>query len=107
MAESLPPLTLTDLLADLDNPTLTAYVFIGAEKDAGWKIALAAERMISAVRVYRIAPEIAAAVREQFDVTGGTVGIVFGFGRDVKDALTKAKAEDALKVFNAIWDSDD
>jgi hypothetical protein len=107
MAESLPPLTLDHLLTDLDNPTLTAYVYIGAEKDDGWAIALAAERMISQVRVYRVGPDDASAVRKQFAVSPATVGVVFGFARDVKNAFTKAKAEDALIVFNAIWDSDD
>jgi hypothetical protein len=106
MAESLPPLTLDGLLADLDNPTLTAYVYIGAAGDDGWAIAQAAERMIAAVRVYRVAAENAAAVRREFDLKPSMVGIVFGFRRDVKNTFTKAKAEDALAVFNAIWDSD-
>ena len=106
MVESLPPLTLDALLVDLDNPTLTAYVYIGEEKDPGWNIAISAERIIPAVRAYRASPPTASAVRKQFGVTAATVGIVFGYGRDVKASLTKARAEDALTVFNAIWDSD-
>ncbi|MCC7014654.1 MAG: hypothetical protein IT454_18985 [Planctomycetes bacterium] len=106
MAESLPPLTLAALLQALANPSFTAYAYIGGEKDRGWSIAKAAEKMIPNVRVYRIAPSEASAARSEFGASPSIVGIVFGFGLDVTDKLNAKAAEDALRVFNAIWDSD-
>src|SRR5262245_44457578 len=100
------PMSLDELLTELDDPAFTAYVCIAADGELAWKIALGAQKMIPNVRSYRVAPSDAAPVRKEFGVPSSTVGLVFGYGRDVKFKLTKAKADDALTVFNAIWDSD-
>lgn len=105
MAESLPPLTLDDLLTDLDNPHFSGYVYIGKAADKGWAVAIGAQDFIPAVRVYRADPKVADEVRAEFDAAKKDVGLVFGWKRDVKRKLTQAETEDALTVMNAIWDS--
>ncbi len=106
MVNSLPPLSLAELVAEIEDPTFTSYVYIGAGSDKGWGIAKGAQKMIANVRVFRVAPAQGAEVRAEFSVPPSTVGIVFGFGRDVTARLNQATADDALKVFEAIWASD-
>ena len=102
MAETVPPLTMDQLVDSLNNKNFSSYVFIGADTDTGWKMAIASQKILPALRVYRINQEMAAEVKARFNVTNGRVSIVFGWVADVKDMLTKEQAEDFLTVTNAI-----
>jgi len=102
MAETVPPLTIEQLEDSLNNQNFSSYVFIGAEEDTGWKMAIAAQKILPALRVYRIDQEMAAAVKAKFNVTDDQVCIVFGWVMDVKEMLTQEQAEDFLTVTDAI-----
>lgn len=103
MSDTLPPMTLAGLKEDLANPHYSAYVYIGDEADDGWALALAAQGMIPALRVYRVADrDSAKAVRDEFEVPKTHLAAVFGYGIKVHSTLTRAKAEDYLTMTQAI-----
>lgn len=102
MAESLPPMTLEELLAALENPHFSSYVYFGKEADKGWKVALAAQRYVPCLRVYRVSDSLKKDVRNKFDVTGAKSGVVFDFGTRVKATLTRTQTEKPLLVFDII-----
>jgi hypothetical protein len=102
MAETLPPMTLDELNTALDNPHFSTYVYIGAENDKGWKMALAIFKLLPALRIYRVASSSAATIRQTFNVPNTHVGVVFGWDREVKETLTKAKSTDFFAVSSAI-----
>jgi hypothetical protein len=106
MAETLPPLTIQGLEEALANPNFKAYVYIGNAQDTGWALAISAQRMLAAVRVYLVTTKaLADTVRQHFEVAPDSVGIVFGWELDVRHQLSKAEAEDFLTVAKAIADA--
>jgi len=102
MAESLPPMTLAQLQAALENPHFRSYVYFGKKTDRGWKVAVRAQEVMPALRVYLVAPSMAADVRNQFGVPASHVGAVFDFGTTVKSTLSKSKADDMFSLTDAI-----
>lgn len=102
MAEVLPPMTVKQLLVHLDNPNFSAYVYIGLDQDKGWGVALFAQQLVPALRVYRADTAVAAELRGQFQVDESAVGIVFGWKREIGDRLSKTKAGNAMTVIQAI-----
>ena len=95
--------SLEQLTAALTNPNFTSYVYIGTEQDRGWKLAIAAQKMLPALRVYCVTnPAVAAQVRTNFNAQPPYVGIVFGWGSEVKDRLLPAQADDYLTLTQAI-----
>lgn len=103
MAEVLPPMTLLELLKDLDNGAFSDYVYIGG-RDDGWTVANMAHDWIPALRIYRVVPgkPVEAEVRSEFNVASKYVGIVFGWDRRVVKRLTQSEAEDPQLVFDEI-----
>jgi hypothetical protein len=102
MAETVPPLTIKQLEDSLNNQNFSSYVFIGATTDTGWKMAIAAQKILPALRVYLIDQVKAAEVRAKFNVPQECISIVFGWTADVKRMLTKSEAEDFFTVTDAI-----
>jgi hypothetical protein len=99
MPEQLPPLTSDDLKVALGNPAFSVYAYIGKESDRGWEVAQAAFNLLPALRIYLV-------TRRELvsdwttDATGRA--IVWGFGRNPKQHLLKAEADDLVKVLAAI-----
>lgn len=102
MAESLPPLTLTDLNDALNNPHFSTYLFFGEEGDRGWTLAIAAQNTLPGLRVYRVAPECAGEVRSTFGVSVGDVGLCLDWGSTVKEKLDRAGADDFINLLEAL-----
>ena len=102
MAESLPPLKLTELKKDLDNPNFSDYLYIGNEKDKGWSVAMFAHGVIPALRVFRIDPSVEAEVRKELKLDGTSLGIVFGWKPILREQLSKTVAENAMTVVKKI-----
>lgn len=103
MAETLPPMTFAELMKDLENEFFRSYVYIGGVDDIGWKNARVAQKTLPALRVYcAIEGEVIAKIKSTFNVPNTHVGIVFGWGTDVKKTLAKSDAEDFLKLTLAI-----
>ncbi len=102
MAESLPPLTADDVEKDLQNPTFSAYIYIGAEADRGWQVAQVAFGLLPRLRIYRAAqPGLVS--RWLHDQTNR--GIVFGFDAQPKRELSQADTDDVVAVLNAVNDA--
>ncbi len=102
MAETLPPMTIEQLRNALENPHFRSYVYIGNETDVGWRMAIAAQKILPALRVYRVAMSMAKVVRSEFTVPDICVGIIFGWTTDIKRTLAAAEAEDFLTLTEAI-----
>jgi hypothetical protein len=102
MAETLPPMTLEQLHAALENPHFRSYVYFGKKTDRGWKVAVRSQEVMPALRVYLVAPSMAGEVRREYGVPPSHVGMVFGFGTTVKSTLPKSKAEDMFALTDAI-----
>ncbi len=62
MAETLPPLSTSELLTALDNPHFSSYIFMGAKSEKGWLVARAAHELLPALRIYRVTPSAEASV---------------------------------------------
>jgi len=105
MAETLPPLSIEQLNDALVNPHFSTYVYIGKQSDNAWKLALAAQRLLPALRVYCVAKSIATLLRREFEVPAQHVGVVFDWVDNVKVTLTKSKATDFLTLVQAITDA--
>jgi hypothetical protein len=102
VAESLPPLTTDELLTALDNPHFISYLYFGAANDAGWKVAIGAQRFSPGLRSYRIAAEKQAEVKRALKINGNPKGALLDFGRSVVSKLNKAQAEDPLYVLDEV-----
>ncbi len=102
MAESLPPLTAQQLADALANPNFSDYVYFGLDGDKGWKVAVLAQSLIPALRVYRVAPEMQEEIREQLELAENVAGAVFGWDERVRDRLTKSQAGNAMRVIDAL-----
>jgi hypothetical protein len=105
MAEELPPLTVEDLIDALANPNFKAYVYIGSADDDAWQLAISAQKMLAAVRVYLVTEPLEAAVRKKFKIAPSFAGIVFGWELDIKKKLTQDEADDFLTLTQAIADA--
>jgi hypothetical protein len=102
MAETLPPMTLEQLHAALENPHFRSYVYFGKKTDRGWKVAVRSQEIMPALRVYLVAPSMAGEVRNEYGVPPSHIGMVFGFGTTLKSTLPKSKAEDMFALTDAI-----
>jgi len=105
MAETLPPLSIELLKDALINPHFSTYVYIGKQSDNAWKLALAAQRLLPALRVYCVAQSLAKPTRQEFQVPVQHVGVVFDWQDEVKATLTKSNARDFLVLVEAITDA--
>jgi len=101
MADSLSPSKTDDIEKYLNDNSFTVYLYIGNKKDKGWKIALLAYGAIPKLRVYLIKNIglIRKWVKEK-----NPRGVVFGYDDKPTSFLNKAQTEDAIKVFNAIYE---
>jgi hypothetical protein len=100
MAETLPPLTANDIRKYLNDDSFTVYLYIGNKKDRGWKIAMLAYGAIPKLRIYLV--KDIGLIREWVGQKNPK-GVVFGYDDEPKSFLNKAQAEDAIKVFDAIY----
>ncbi len=102
MSESLPPLTINQLIEALKNPHFSAYLYLGKEAEKGWKLALAAQKIVPALRVYRIAPEKDNEIRSAFNLNSSCVGVIFGWDEKPKRCIESDLANDFLDLTEAI-----
>lgn len=103
MSDSMPPLTLAQMLDILSNPNFKTYLVIGKANDRAWKVGQAAERLMAGIRSYLVKADAKDEIIDHFGITPKTrVGIVFGLSADVKNTLTTKQAEDFLTVATAI-----
>ena len=102
MAETLPPMTIEQLKDALKNPNFSTYVFIGDEGHTGWKMAMGAQKILPALRVYRVDNSVAGLVKNEFSVNESHIGIVFDWTTDVKQTLSEAEATDYFILTEAL-----
>ena len=102
MAETLPPLTTDDIKNYLNDDSFTVYLYIGNKKDKGWKIAMLAYGAIPSLRIYLV--KDIGLIREWVG-DKNPKGVVFGYDDIPRVFLNKAQAEDAIKVFDAIYEA--
>ena len=103
MSNSMPPLTLAQIIDILANPNFKTYLVIGKVNDRAWKVGQAAERLMAGVHSYLIKADAKDEIIDHFGITPKTrVGIVFGLSVDIKSTLTQKQAEDFLTVATAI-----
>lgn len=102
MQDSMPPLTLDQMISILENPNFKTYLVLGEESDDAWSMATAAQRFLPGVRSYLVKPPAQAEVRQHFDVPQDHVTIVFGRSSVVARTLTLGEASDFLTVTEAI-----
>ena len=97
---TLPPMTATELRAELRNPDFISYVYIGAENEVGWKNARAAREVLVGVLIFRA--EDKSHVQDWLSGAPDIKALAFGWGDTVFRALSKKEAEDFVSVVDAI-----
>jgi hypothetical protein len=102
MQDSMPPLTLDQMIAILENPNFKTYLVFGEESDDIWSMATAAQRFLPGVRSYLVKLAAQEDVKQSFDIPQDHVAIVFGRSSVVAQTLTIAQASDFLTVTEAI-----
>ncbi len=102
MAESVPPMTVDELLKALDNPHFSSYLYFGSAREAGWNTAIGVQRFTPGLRVYRLTGEEAGEVKKKLGISGNPKGVVLDFQRGVIARLNKPQAEDALKIMDEV-----
>lgn len=99
MTKELPPATLDELKALLNNPTFKVYLYIGESGDAGGRIAKLAEQQLQHVRVFIVRDETLIA---EYVTDENCRGVVFGFTAEPKRCLSQAETESLRIVLEAI-----
>jgi deoxycytidine triphosphate deaminase len=102
MQDSMPPLSLDEMIAVLENPNYKTYLVLGKESEKAWKLGLAAQNFLPGVRSYLVKTPAQAEVKQHFNIPANHVGIVFGRSSFVSKTLTRTEANDFLIVTQAI-----
>jgi hypothetical protein len=102
-AKRIPPQTLEVLEMDLAHPKRSVYVYLGGEKDLGWRVARAACESVGATVAYLVSDSAALGSRlSEWTGSRRPRGIVFGFGDVPRALLSKGEAEAYFTVLDTI-----
>lgn len=99
MAETLPPLTASDIRGPLGDTTFSVYLYIGNEEDKGWKYARLVFGLMAQLRIYLVKD---IALIQEWVGSEKPSGVVFGWDDKVARLLRKDEAEDLETVLDAV-----
>jgi hypothetical protein len=99
MPNTLPPLDAAAVRVVFDG-TRTAYLYIGAEGDAGWAIAQAVAGMLAALEIFLVTDPTRVQEWEEGHV--GCKGIAFGFDGVPRVFLEQSETGDLQRVLAAV-----